>query len=380
MRKARILFLIVPMVLMLFAANGITAFAESGPQRVMVKYKNGFQPEGIVSHAAAQIPDADMAALEVPADKTAASFIEELEAQEEVEFAELDYRIELAYTPNDPEFAKLQYHHKKIGTAAAWNHTRGAADVVVAVIDDGMDVKHSELAGRFIAPYDALNKRAGTISQGFHGTHVAGLIAGAANNGLGGAGVAPLAKVMPIDVFDNKGVAYTSDLIHGIEHAIKNNVEVINMSLGSYYYSKALDQAVQKAHKKGIVIVAAAGNEGTRNAYYPAALANVISVGAVAGNDSSAVFSNRGPSIDVTAPGTDIYSSLPNNLFGPLSGTSMAAPIVSGVAALIKANQPSLSNKEIEKRIFSSADDLGKAGRDDVYGHGRINAAKALKK
>ncbi|MDQ0428896.1 subtilisin family serine protease [Planomicrobium stackebrandtii] len=379
MKKTISLFLVLPLLFTVFTANENRVFAEEGPQQVIVKYKENSQSAAAEAQSANLNNETDMAALEVPAGKTAASFMQELKAKGDVEFVEPDYRIELAYTPNDPEFAKLQYHHKKVGTAAAWKQTKGSADVVVAVIDDGMDLLHAELANQFIAPYDALNKQAGTISPGFHGTHVAGLIAGSADNGIWGAGVAPHTKIMPIDVFDDGGFAYTSDLIHGIEHAIASNVDIINMSLGSYYYSKALDQAIQQAHKEGIVIVAAAGNDGTRSAHYPSSLANVISVGAVTNNDTSSLFSNKGPSIDVTAPGTEVYSSLPNNLFGPLSGTSMAAPIVSGVAALIKADQPSLSNKEIEKLIFSSSDDLGKAGRDDVYGHGRVNAKKALK-
>lgn len=380
MKKTTSLFLVLPLVFMLITANGNNVFAESNPQQVIVKYKNNSQPEGAMSLSASSNDDPEISTLEVPAGQTAASYMQELREKGDVEFVEPDYPIELAYVPNDPEFAKLQYHHKKIGTAAAWNQTRGSANVVVAVIDNGMDVLHKELANQFIAPYDALTKKEGTISSGLHGTHVAGLIAGASDNRIGGAGVAPHTKVMPIDVFDDNGFAYTSDLIHAVEHAIKKNVEIINMSLGSYYYSEALNQAIQKAHKKGIVIVAAAGNDGTRNAHYPSSLANVISVGAVTNNDTSSLFSNKGPSIDVTAPGTEVYSSLPNNLFGPLSGTSMAAPIVSGVAALIKAEKPSLSNKEIEKLIFSSSDDLGKVGRDDVYGHGRVNAKKALKK
>ena len=380
MNKTMGLFLVLMLVFMTFIAHGNKVFAEAGPQQVIVKYKEDSQLGVTAAKTINKSGNPEMAALEVPAGETTAAFMEELRARGDVEFVEPDYPIELAYTPNDPEFAKLQYHHQKIETSAAWKQTRGSAGVVVAVIDDGMDVLHAELAGQFVAPYDALKKKTGAISPGFHGTHVAGLIAGSADNGIWGAGVAPRTKIMPIDVFDDGGFGYTSDLIHGIEHAIAANVDVINMSLGSYYYSKSLDRAIQKAHKKGIVIVAAAGNDRTRNAHYPSSLANVISVGAVTSNDTSSLFSNKGPTIDVTAPGTAVYSSLPNNQFGPLSGTSMAAPIVSGVAALIKADQPSLSNKEIEKLIFSSADDLGMAGRDDVYGHGRVNARKALEK
>lgn len=369
-------------VLLVFSDLGNKVFAEADPQQVIVKFKEGAQPNISAADTAAISGNggAALAALEVPAGKTAEAFMEELKARADVEFVEPDYLIELAYTPNDPEFSVLQYHHPQIETAAAWDRTQGSADVVVAMIDNGMDVAHPELAAQFIAPYDALAKTTGVISAGLHGTHVAGLIAGSADNGIWGAGVAPHTKIMPIDVFEEGGLGYMSDLIHGIEHAIEADVDIINLSLGSYFYSEALDQAIQKAHKQGIVIVAAAGNNGTRSVHYPSALDNVISVGAVSSNDTSSLFSNKGPTIDITAPGTAIYSSLPGNLFGPLSGTSMATPLVSGVAALIKADQPSLSNKEIENRIFSTADDLGKAGKDDVYGHGRVNARKALEK
>ena len=377
MKKIICLFTVLLLLFTASMINGNEVFAEADPHRVIVKYKEGTQL-GIAA-AAGQNQPSETAVLEVPAGEDVSAFMEELSAEANVEFVEPDYPIELAYTPNDPSFAGLQYHHKRIETAAAWDQTRGAAKVTVAVIDDGMDVMHPELVKQFVAPYDAVKKKAGAISLGLHGTHVAGLIAGSVDNRKWGAGVAPRTKIKPIDVFDDGGFGYTSDLIHGIEHAIAANVDVINMSLGSYYYSEALNQVIQKAHKRGIVIVAAAGNDGTRNDHYPSSLANVISVGAVTKNDTSSLFSNKGPDIDITAPGTDVYSILPDNRFGPLSGTSMATPIVAGVAALIKADQPSLSNKEIEKLLFSSADDLGKKGRDDVYGHGRVNARKALK-
>lgn len=377
MKKIVCLFTVLLLLFTASMMNGNEAFAEAAPHRVIVKYKEGTQP-GIAA-ASNQEQQSETAVLEVPAGEDISTFMEKLGAEADVEFAEPDYPIELAYTPNDPSFSGQQYHHQRIETAAAWNQTRGSAKVTVAVIDDGMDVMHPELVKQFVAPYDAVKKKAGAISPGLHGTHVAGLIAGSVDNKKWGAGVAPRTKIMPIDVFDDRGLGYTSDLIHGIEHAISANVDIINMSLGSYYYSEALNQVIQKAHKRGIVIVAAAGNDGTRKDYYPSSLTSVISVGAVTKTDTSSLFSNKGPHIDLTAPGTDVYSTLPDNRFGPLSGTSMAAPIVSGVAALIKANQPSLSNKQIEKRLFSSADDLGKKGRDDVYGHGRVNAKKALK-
>lgn len=382
MKKIICLFTVLLLMFTTSMVNGNKAFAETDPQRVIVKFKEEAQGEFTAAEVAAtdENGNTEMAALEVPEGESMDAYMAELKKRDDIEFVEPDYQIELAVSKSkDPELAARQYHHKQIQTSTAWKQTRGSKKVVVAVIDDGMDVTHPELKKQFIAPYDALSKKKGTISPGKHGTHVAGLIAASADNGIWGAGVAPATKIMPIDVIDNGGYGYTSDLIHGIEYAIAADVDIINMSLGSYFYSEALNQVIQKAHKRGIVIVAAAGNGGTRNAHYPSSLNNVIAVGAVTNKDVSALFSNKGPAVDLTAPGVDVYSTLPYNQFGPLSGTSMAAPIVSGVAALIKAQKPSLSNKEIEKRLYSSSDDLGKAGRDDVYGHGRVNAKKALK-
>lgn len=317
-----------------------------------------------------------LVSVEVPDDQTVDAFIEELEKHGDVAHAEPDYLVQLSYSPNDPHASTSQYHHQKIETAQAWDKTRGSADVVIAVIDDGIDVTHPELKNQIIKPFDTVKENS-SIRVGIHGTHVAGIIGSSMDNNIGGSGIAPDAKIMPINVFNGE-FAYTSEIIQGIYHAVDQGADIINMSLGGYAYSSALNTAIQDAHKKGVVIIAAAGNERVENPYYPASYANVISVGSTTSLDKVSNFSNYGKYVDIAAPGSNIYSTLPKSTYGVMNGTSMAAPMVTGVAALIKGSEPALSNREIENRLYATADDLGVAGKDPFYGHGRVNARKAL--
>lgn len=316
--------------------------------------------------------------VKVPANESVDEFIEDLEKRNDVESVEPDHLVRLSYTPNDPDVVAKQYHHQNIETKKAWDKSKGAADVVVAVIDDGIDMKHPDLKDQFIFPFDTVNETAASLPVGIHGTHVAGIIGSTIDNNIGGAGVAPHTKIMPINVFGGNS-AYTSDIIQAIHYAVEKGADIINLSLGSYVYNAAFNDAIQFAHKNGVVIVAAAGNEGVSKSYYPASYANVISVGSTTSKEVKSTFSNYGEYLDLVAPGSFVYSTLPNNGYGMMSGTSMASPIVAGVAALIMAAEPVLTNVEIENRLFTTADDLGEVGKDSSYGNGRVNARKALK-
>ncbi|WP_455675246.1 S8 family serine peptidase, partial [Pradoshia sp.] len=191
-------------------------------------------------------------------------------------------------------------------------------------------------------------------------------------------GVAPNAKLMPINVF-NRGMAYTSEIIHGIEYAVKNGADVINLSLGMEMYSRALNEAVQTAYKKGVLIIAAAGNSGTYTTHYPAGYKNVLSVGATTQYDVLARYSNFGRTVDILAPGTAILSTLPNGKYGAYSGTSMASPIVAGVAALIWSKEPKLTNEQVAYRLLQTAQPLKNPRTQKFYDYPRVNAANALK-
>jgi hypothetical protein len=219
-----------------------------------------------------------------------------------------------------------------------------------------------------------------------HGTHVAGIAAARTNNGIGIAGMAGMSTIMPVDVFSG-GIGTYEDLIRAIVYATDNGAAVINMSLGASSYSRGEEMAVNYAWSHGVVVVAAAGNTcvGTDNGnppcvsdHYPAAHPNVIAAAATTSDDNLASFSTRGAFVDVAAPGAGIYSTYRGGGYATLSGTSMAAPHVSGLAALLLARNPKLTPDEVRGLIESTAQDLGAVGPDIQFGHGRINAWRAL--
>ncbi|PSL40800.1 subtilisin family serine protease [Planomicrobium soli] len=314
--------------------------------------------------------------IEVPQDESIEAFMKDLENRKDVASVEPDYFVKLDYVANDPDLVSFQYHHKAIESSAAWDITLGSPDVVVAVIDDGVDLNHVDLKNQIISHYNMVEGK--KFTKGEHGTHVAGIIAGVLNNNTGGAGVAPNTKIMAIDVFDGD-FALISDIIKGIHQAVDSGAHIINMSLGSYSTSTALEKAIQHAHSKGVVVVAAAGNDFTSKNHYPAAYQEVISVASTTSVNRQSSFSNYGSTIDIAAPGTEIFSTLPNNSYGWMSGTSMATPVVAGIAALLKANEPALTNKQIADRLFLTAKDLGVKGKDTKFGNGLVNAKNALK-
>jgi len=258
----------------------------------------------------------------------------------------------------------------------------GKNTVTVAVIDQGIDGNHPELQGKLLPSYNAVNP----MNQGtpdFHGTHVAGIIAGNKSNGVGGFGVNPNVKILPIDVFDQSWGALDYTIAQGILHAIKNNAKVINMSLSGPMRSPLIEDAVKKALEKNITIVAAAGNSGVSMAEYPAAYEGVISVGSVDKNKKLAVDSTFGPSVDIVAPGVDVYSTFyqygQKSTFLEMSGTSMASPMVAGVASLLLSKHPNLTPSQVEYILEHTADDLGDTGYDIKYGNGLVNPVAALK-
>lgn len=318
--------------------------------------------------------------VEVPKGESTDNLIEELEEQKDVEYAEPNYLFKKMESPNDPAYID-QWHHKKLGTGAAWTKSMGSKELTVAIIDDGIDRNHEDLKGRIVNAYDTIRNRKHIVPKGEHGTHIAGIIAGSANNGIGGTGVAPNVKLMPINVFDGE-YADTADIIDAIHYAVQQKANIINMSLGDTSYSESLNKAVQEAYKKGVLIVAAAGNEGDMGKnvqrVYPAAFSHVISVAATNSSDKRPSYSNYHSTVDIAAPGDDILSTLPNGKYGWMSGTSMATPMVAGVAALIWSHEPKLDKTEVEYRLYDSAVDLGTKGKDIYYGNGRVNAKKAL--
>ncbi len=257
----------------------------------------------------------------------------------------------------------------------------GKNRVTVAVIDTGLDMKHPDLKAQLLPSYNAANPANPGVKD-LHGTHVAGIIGATANNGVGAHGINPNVKILPIDVFNGGMGASDYVIAQGILYAIEKGAKVINMSLGGYFNSPILEDAVKKAIDAGITVVAAAGNESTDMYSIPASYEGVISVGATDSKNQLAEFSNYGPSVDLVAPGVDVYSSVYDSTkgasFAELSGTSMASPVVAGVASLILSKYPNLKPYEVEAILERTATDLGEKGYDLKYGNGLVNPVAAL--
>lgn len=294
----------------------------------------------------------------------------------QVEYVEPNYQIEANFTPADPSYSK-QWYLKKIQMPKAWDSTKGASNITVAVIDAGVQTNHPELKGKIVSPYEVTTGST-SVSPDNHGTHVAGIIAATINK-AGISGIAPNIKIMPVDVFNGDG-ANIYDVAEGIMYAVDHKADILNLSLGSYYYSYPLEYAVNYAKSKGVLVVAAAGNDDTSEYTYPAALPAVLGVSATDSLDRITQFSNYGDYIDFAAPGMNIYSTVSGSKYANMSGTSMASPIVSGVSALILSKNPFLSPAQVESILIKSSADLGNRGWDYLYGYGRVDAYKALAK
>ncbi|MGM7681952.1 S8 family peptidase [Cytobacillus sp. Hm23] len=290
------------------------------------------------------------------------------------------YKYETLSNDVDPKVSNM-YHLSLLQMDKALS-LAGEHDVTVAVVDAGIDVNHPELINQILAPYNAVDPANQGVTD-IHGTHVSGIIAAEKNNGIGGYGINPRATLMPIDVFG--GEFFGSDYIiaEGILYAVENGADVINMSLGGYMSSPIMEEAIEKAIDAGIVVVAAAGNSATDEYHYPSAIDGVISVGATNSANELADFSNYGPSVDIVAPGEGIYNSIYDaakngSSFAALDGTSMASPIVAGVASLILSKHPDLKPYEVEAILERTAIDLGTEGYDATFAHGLVNPVAAL--
>jgi hypothetical protein len=256
----------------------------------------------------------------------------------------------------------------------------GKHDVTVAVIDGGVDSNHPEFKGRLLPPQSITDPANPAVAH-YHGTHVAGIIASAQDNGVGGHGINPKAKIMSISVFDQYG-GFDYILADAILQAAEKGADVINMSLGAPFEMPLVEEAIKKAVDKGVVVVAAAGNDAAMQYNYPASYDGVITVGATNDQNKKAYFTTYGPGIDVVAPGEDVYSTLytpiKGSTFTKMSGTSMASPVVAGVASLIKSKYPNLNSYQVEAILEKTAKDLGDKGFDLDYGYGLVNPVAAL--
>lgn len=357
------------------------------PDRIVVKFKEGVSSVHVAQLHASQgtsivseIPQIGVQVLSVPPGEVEAK-IAAFEADPRVEFAEPDYIAQVAYDPNDPYYRdSTQWGPQKIAAAQAWDLSTGDPNVIIAIVDSGTDPNHPDLTGKLVAGHNFLDGSADTTDDHGHGTHVAGIAAAATDNGVGIAGVAFDSRIMPLKVYNKYANALYSNVSNAIIYAADQGADVISLSLGNYPSSGYMQYAVDYAWDAGCVIVGAAGNDNVSDPFYPAAYGNVIGVSATDQNDAKASWSNHGSYISVAAPGVSIYSTYWNDgsTYANMSGTSMAAPHVAGLAALLFSQDGTRTNAAVRSLIEETADDLGDAGWDQYYGYGRINAYRAL--
>lgn len=397
--------------------NGLPFRSKGGryvPDQVLVKFKPDVSAPFVEATISAyqakkirRIPKIDVFLLQIPKSLTVEEMLYGLRQNPHVEFAEPNYKAYIAVTPNDTLFGfqyALHNSGQEIGDSpespngtpnadikalAAWEETTGDEEVVIAVIDTGVDMEHPDLKNQIHSNgRDFANEDDDSTDDQGHGTFVAGIAASETNNDKGIAGVAWNCKILPIKAFSEEGEGTYEWIEQAIIWAAEHEADVINLSGGGPFPSQSLEAALIHAFSRDIVVVAAAGNEGAE-VLYPAAYDDYcLAVAATDFDDIRPDWSNFGPEVDVAAPGERVVGPVPTWLWGPdyipygfWGGTSMSTPHVSGLAALIKSVKPWLDAADIMNVIRYSADDTNSAtypGKDDFIGYGRINMEKAL--
>ncbi|MEK8051597.1 S8 family serine peptidase [Ideonella sp. DXS22W] len=310
--------------------------------------------------------------LQLPVGASETAVLAQLKKHPHLKFAELDRRVPTALVANDP-YIGSQWHLGRIQAPSAWDTSQGGG-VTIAILDSGVLPTHPDL--RQVAGWNMVDNNSNTADVTGHGTSVAGAAAAIANNASGVAGVAGAASVMPIRVADSTGYAYYSTIASGLSWAADRGARVANVSFAGVYASAAVQSAAQYFRSKGGLVVVSAGNTGSNDG--SPAVTSMIPVSATDSADVRASWSSYGNYVAVAAPGVGIWTTAADGSYRAASGTSFAAPVTAGVVALMMATNPALGPSQVESLLYGTATDLGGAGRDIYYGHGRVDAAAAV--
>ena len=312
--------------------------------------------------------------VDLPANASETAVAKLLARHPHLKGAELDRRVPPSLAVNDP-YIGSQWHTAKIGAPAAWDVTLGS-NVTIAVLDTGVDATHPDLGARVVPGWNFYDNNNNTADVHGHGTAVAGTAAATANNATGVAGVAGQARIMPLRISDPTGYAYWSTVAQALTYAADNGARVANISYVGLMTSSSVLSASQYMKSKGGLVVVAAGNNAKDEGYAPST--NLIPVSATTSSDTLTSFSSWGDFVAMSAPGEGIWTTTRGGGYGSWKGTSLATPVVAGTIALMMAAKPSLSSAQVENLLFSTAVDLGTAGRDKFFGHGRVDTRAAV--
>jgi thermitase len=383
------------------------------PSQVLVKFKpstSTWAKAALLSlfktKVLQRVPGLDLYLVQTPEDLDVRDISGVFERSPDVLYAQPNHIYEAQVTPNDMYFGYQYALFNKgqeisyipgspqgqpsadIKAPTAWEETTGDENVLIGIIDTGVDLGHPDLKNKVVGPgWDFVNNDASADDDHGHGTMVAGIAAAETNNFEGIAGVAWNARILPVKVLDASGFGTDVMVIQGIQYALDHGAKILLISWSQPEPSPALEAILKTAYDNGVVIIAAAGNGSTKVAYPAAYEKYVCAVAATDYNDQRCVFSNYGLEIDVAAPGFQIFTTYPvslSNGFPPYKsqdGTSMAAAHVAGLSALIRSLKPALTPAQVLSILRYSADDVNASvypGRDDFLGYGRINMEKAL--
>jgi thermitase len=367
------------------------------PGHLLVRFNANASPSEVANlktnHAVSENAALRVTHLKVSPEEELAVFFQ-LKRSSSVEFVEFDSLVTTQFVPNDTYYATAypsshngniaQWGPSAVSAPAAWDVTQGDPSTVIAIVDTGVDDTHPDLAEKIVGEYSLTGK----VKDGFgHGTHCAGIAAAATNNGTGVAGMCPNCKILSVKVLDDNGSGYMSDVADGITYAADHGASVISLSLGGSARSETLRAALDYAVNHNALPVCAMGNSSATSAPEPAYWGSCLSVVAADSNGNKASFSNYGIRADVSAPGVGILSTLPtystylsNHGYKPnydaLSGTSMATPMVAGIAGLVRSRNPNLTATQTKGIIIATAGD-GKSWSSEL-GFGLVNARLAV--
>lgn len=325
------------------------------------------------AHAARQIGGINLYVVDMPPGREKA-LQQALERNPHVKFAELDGEVSMQMTPSDTYFSTA-WHLPKIGAPAAWDVATGSG-ITIAILDGGVEASHPDLAARLVPGWNFYDNNSNTADITGHGTKVAGVAAAIGNNALGVTGGAWNAKIMPMRISSSTGnITYYSTVANALTWAADRGARVANISFIVSHVA-AVQTAAQYMRSKGGVVVSSAGNTSAYTAH--ANTSAIITVAATDSSDVRASWSAYGPIVDVAAPGVGIRTTAMGGTYGAYNGTSFSSPLTASVVALMLSANPALQPSQVDSILTSTADDKGTAGRDDYYGYGRINAARAV--